>query len=64
LRRKKNKRYTLEDHQIDHPGDRFLEYLHIVKEANVPWAGENSVGIGYGNDSGLPSGPPFGHHPR
>ena len=59
LKLRNNKRYTLEDHQADFPGDLFFEFLPFLQEAEVTWGGErvrtghvNTQGFtGDGNDS-------------
>lgn len=40
LKQRNNKRFTIEDHQKDYPGDLFFEYLHYVIDAKVEWGGE------------------------
>ena len=52
LRLRNNKRYTLENHQVDFPGDLFFEFLPYVMNAEVTWAGEQ-VRTGFRNTSGL-----------
>ncbi len=55
LRLRNNKRYTLEDHQADHPGDLFFEFLSALQDAEVTWAGER-VRTGFQNTDGLDGG--------
>ncbi len=54
LRRRNNKRYTLEDHQDDHPGDVFFSFLHLLQDLEVNWGGQDvSTGTsGGGGNSG------------
>jgi hypothetical protein len=52
LRLRNNKRYTLEDHQADHPGDTFFEFLAALMEASVNWGGEQ-VRTGFTSGDGL-----------
>jgi hypothetical protein len=40
LRLRNNKRYTIEDHQTDYPGDLFFEFLSQLMDAQVIWGGE------------------------
>lgn len=40
LRLRNNKRWTIEDHQAENPGDLFLEFLPYLREANIQWGGE------------------------
>jgi len=42
LTKENNKRYTLEDHQADYPGDQFFEFLHSIQELVINWAGETA----------------------
>ena len=51
LRKRNNKRFTLEEHQKEFSGDLFFEFLSYVVNANVQWAG-GKVG---GNVSGRPN---------
>jgi hypothetical protein len=53
LKRRNNKRYTLEDHQADYPGDLFFEFLYRLIEASVNWGGG---GISTGSRGGGISG--------
>jgi len=55
LRTRNNKRYTIEDHQADYPGDVFFEFLWAIKELEVSWGGAD-VSIGAGGGGGLPPG--------
>lgn len=56
LRRRNNKRWTLEHHQADYPGDLFFEFLPYVVAAEVQWGGER-VRTGYrNNDDNLGQG--------
>jgi hypothetical protein len=55
LRLRNNKRYTLEDHQADHPGDLLLEFLPSLMEAEVLWGGEK-VRTGFENLLGVLGG--------
>jgi hypothetical protein len=52
LRLRNNKRYTLEDHQKDYPGDLFFEFLPALQDAQVIWGGEQ-VRTGFTNADGL-----------
>jgi len=52
LQLRNNKRYTLEDHQVDFPGDLFFEFLPFVMEAEVVWGGER-VRFGFVNTAGI-----------
>lgn len=52
LKKRNNKRYTLEQHQKDYPGDRFMEFLPYVKEVEVPWGGEK-VRTGFVSGDGI-----------
>jgi len=52
LRLRNNKRYTIEQHQADHPGDLFFEFLPHLMEASVTWGGER-VRIGFASGGGL-----------
>ena len=52
LRLRNNKRYTLEDHQVDYPGDRFFEFLSALQDAQVSWGGER-VRTGFQSGDGL-----------
>jgi len=66
LRLRNNKRYTLEDHQVDHPGDLFFEFLPALMDAEVSWAGE-MVRTGfksYQNIGGGSDRPPGGRGQR
>lgn len=54
LRLRNNKRYTLEDHQADHPGDLLFEFLPALMEAEVTWGGER-VRTGFRSGDGLNS---------
>ena len=47
LRQRNNRRYTDEDHQEFYPGDVFFNLLSAIKEAEVPWGIEASVGSGF-----------------
>jgi len=40
LNRKNNKRWTIEDHQRDHPGDRFFSLLPEMDLAQPRWGGD------------------------
>jgi len=59
LQLRNNKRYTLEDHQADFPGDLFFEFLPFLQEAEVVWGGER-VRTGFRNTEGFTIGPPDG----
>jgi len=60
LRLRNNKRYTLEDHQADFPGDLFFEFLAFVMEAEVRWGGERVRGSHVNTDGLRPvPGSPF-----
>lgn len=48
LKQRNNKRFTLEQHQIDYPGDRFFEFLPYVINADVQWGGDK-VRTGFTN---------------
>jgi len=52
LNQRNNKRFTLEDHQAEHPGDLFLEFLPYVQNAQVEWAG-GPVRTGFQNTGGF-----------
>lgn len=52
LNQRNNKRFTLEDHQSDWPDDKFFEFLPVVMNAEVTWAGEK-VRSGFTNEDGL-----------
>lgn len=52
LKLRNNRRYTLEDHQAEHPGDLLLEFLPALQEAEVQWAGER-VRTGFQSGDGL-----------
>lgn len=52
LRLRNNKRYTLEDHQRDYPGDKFFEFLSPLQDAQVVWGGEK-VRTGFQNTGAL-----------
>jgi len=52
LRLRNNKRYTLEDHQADHPGDLLFEFLTALQDAEVNWGGEQ-VRTGFVSNDGL-----------
>ncbi len=54
LRLRNNKRYTLEDHQTDYPGDRFFEFLPALMDAEINWGGE-MVRTGFQSGDGLNS---------
>ena len=43
LNKTNNKRYTLEEHQVDNPGDLYFEFLHNIMEVKVQWAGETGL---------------------
>jgi hypothetical protein len=52
LRLRSNKRYTLEDHQRDYPGDLMFEFLPALQDAQVVWGGER-VRSGFRSNAGL-----------
>ncbi len=52
LNLRNNKRYTIEDHQIDHSGDLFFEFLSFLMDAEVLWGGEK-VRTGFINTQGF-----------
>lgn len=54
LKLRNNKRYTLEDHQAEHPGDLLFEFLPALMEAEVTWGGEK-VRTGFTSGGGLNS---------
>jgi hypothetical protein len=56
LKQRNNKRYTLEQHQVDYPGDLFFEFLPYVIDAQVPWGGD-IVRSGMRSDNGLTGTP-------
>lgn len=56
FKRRNNKRYTLEDHQADYPGDKFFEFLPYVKDARIIWGGEAVRGGTRNIDDGLVPG--------
>lgn len=39
LERARERRYTHEDQQIDHPGDRFFEYVGSLQDKQIHWGG-------------------------
>ena len=39
LAKRNNRRWTIEEHQVEYPTDLFFEFLPYVIEANVPWGG-------------------------
>lgn len=53
LSRRNGKRYSLEDHQIDYPGDKFFEFMPYVVDAKIIWAGEPVRGGQRNTDDGL-----------
>ena len=55
LNARNNKRYTLEEHQAEHAGDLFLEFLPYVMDAQPIWNGER-VRAGYVNTTGFTGG--------
>lgn len=57
LELRNNKRYTIEDHQADHPGDLFFEFLSHLMDAEVLWGGEK-VRTGFVNVQGFTGDPP------
>ncbi len=57
LRLRNNKRYTLEDHQRDFPGDLLFEFLPSLQDAQVNWGGEQ-VRTGFQSGEGL-NGPDY-----
>lgn len=54
LRLRNNKKYTLEDHQSDFPGDKFFEFLTSLQDAEASWGGEQ-VRTGFTSGDGLNS---------
>jgi hypothetical protein len=50
LNQRNNKRYTMEDHQAEFPGDMFFEFLQYLQDPNVAWGGEK-VRTGYTNQT-------------
>ena len=50
LKQRNNKRWTLEEHQVENPGDVFLEFLASLQDSvSVNWGGkEVATGIRYG----------------
>lgn len=52
LQLRNNKRYTLEDHQTDFPGDIFFEFLPALMDAEISWGGE-MVRTGFQSGDGL-----------
>ena len=52
LRLRSNKRYTIEDHQAEYPGDMFFEFLPNLMDAQVTWGGER-VRTGFTSGEGL-----------
>jgi len=52
LSQRNNKRYTHEEHIVDHPGDMFFEFLPHLMDAQVVWGGEK-VRTGYQNVTGI-----------
>ncbi len=53
LRLRNGKRFTIEDHQVDYPGDLFFEFLPDVLEAQVNVGGQNvNTGGSSGRDAG------------
>ena len=63
LQLRNNKRYTLEDHQADFPGDLFFEFLPCLQEAEVTWGGEK-VRTGFVNTDGFTGDGRGGNRPR
>lgn len=55
-----NRRWTIEDHQAESPGDLFLEFLPYLQEATVQWGGEKVITPG-GGGSGRDE-PPLQRH--
>lgn len=51
LKRRNNKRFTLEDHQTDYSGDKFFEFLPYLMETDLQWGGK-SVTTGGGSFGG------------
>ena len=41
LKLRNNKRYNLENHQADHPGDRFFEFLPSLMDVQLNWGGKD-----------------------
>lgn len=60
LKRKNNKRYTLEDHQHDYPGDTFFKFLPYLQELSLTWGGEEVIRGGQGGDNIGPGTNPGG----
>ena len=54
LKQRNNKRFTIEDHQQDHAGDLFFEFLPYVIQAQIQWGGEK-VYTGNSNITGRPN---------
>jgi hypothetical protein len=52
-----NKRYTIEDHQADFPGDLMLEFLPVLMDVSVSWAGQQ-IRTGFQNLTPLGGGAP------
>lgn len=40
FRLRTNRKYTLEDHQLDYSGDQIFEFLEFLQDLNISWAGE------------------------
>jgi hypothetical protein len=64
FRQRSNKRYTIEDHQTDHAGDLFLEFLPFVMDATVVWGGEQVRSGNVNHGDGLTGGNSGGDNNR
>ena len=56
LRLRNNKRWTLEDHQSEFPGDKFLEFLPALQDSvSVNWGGKVIIpGRGFESEDPYP----------
>jgi hypothetical protein len=59
LQRPRERRYTHEDQQIDHPGDMGFEYVSQLQELNLAW-GKATATV----PSSAGGGGPVGAHPN
>lgn len=59
LKQQNNKRWTIEEHQVEFPGDLFLEFLPSLQEAQANWGGQIiATGVAQGG-SITPTRPPI-----
>lgn len=59
LKKKNNKRWTLEEHQKQYPGEVALMYLPYITNATPTWAGER-VRTGFANRGSITGGNDYG----